>query len=516
MAALQDTLDHTPVELNFGTSGLRGLVEEMTALECYINTRGFIAFLKTQEALDTQTPIYIGGDLRSSTPGIMVSVHQAIQDEGCTSVNLGTLPAPALAYYALSKQSPGIMVTGSHIPADRNGIKFNKAGGEVLKADEPGIKAAVAEIRHQVYTSDHESSIFNASGQLKQSPALPPVESAGVDLFLQRYTDVFSPSLLEGRHIVVYQHSSVGRDLLVELLERLGANVSPVGRSETFIPIDTENVTQSDRQYFKKLASDHQDAFAIISADGDADRPFVIDETGSFHRGDTLGVVVAQWLKADFAAVPISASDAVEKYAAKHSLELAYTKIGSPYVIAAMDAALEQGKKRVMGWEVNGGFLLGVAIDVANGRLEALPTRDAFLPILCALAAAIEVNAPLSALFHRLPARFTASGLVDNFPMAASRRIVDYFADDNDTMLEELVEFFSAVDGFGDIIDVNTMDGIRVFFSNGDIAHLRPSGNAPQLRLYSVSDTQARADEMVQIAISEPDGIIRRLERQFS
>jgi len=31
------------------------------------------------------------------------------------------------------------MVTGSHIPADRNGIKFTKRSGEILKSDEPGI-----------------------------------------------------------------------------------------------------------------------------------------------------------------------------------------------------------------------------------------------------------------------------------------------------------------------------------------------------------------------------------------
>ena len=31
------------------------------------------------------------------------------------------------------------MVTGSHIPFDRNGIKINKSVGELLKSDEPGI-----------------------------------------------------------------------------------------------------------------------------------------------------------------------------------------------------------------------------------------------------------------------------------------------------------------------------------------------------------------------------------------
>ena len=41
----------------------------------------------------------------------------------------------------------------------------------------------------------------------------------------------------------------------------------------------------------------------------------------------------------------------------------------------------------------------------------------------------------------------------------------------------------------------------------------RPSGNAPQFRIYAVADTQARADQIVELAVKEPDGILRRLER---
>jgi phosphomannomutase len=60
------------------------------------------------------------------------------------------------------------------------------------------------------------------------------------------------------------------------------------------------------------------------------------------------------------------------------------------------------------------------------------------------------------------------------------------------------------------------LDGVRVYFRNGDIAHIRPSGNAPQLRIYANSDTQARADQIVDYALGEPDGILRQLERAFT
>ena len=45
------------------------------------------------------------------------------------------------------------------------------------------------------------------------------------------------------------------------------------------------------------------------------------------------------------------------------------------------------------------------------------------------------------------------------------------------------------------------------------MAHVRPSGNAPQLRIYAVADTEARADEIVSMALAYPQGILRSLIR---
>jgi len=50
-------------------------------------------------------------------------------------------------------------------------------------------------------------------------------------------------------------------------------------------------------------------------------------------------------------------------------------------------------------------------------------------------------------------------------------------------------------------------------FTNGDVAHVRPSGNADELRIYAVADTQDRADEIAAMGIEEPAGILRRMEK---
>lgn len=509
MNTLLESLSYTPTELGFGTSGLRGLVTDMTDLECYINARGFLKFLTEHDGLAPASIISVGGDLRKSTPRIISAVVRAIQDAGHTPQYCGLLPTPALAYWAQNHDQACIMVTGSHIPDDRNGIKFYKVSGEVLKSDEASIKSSVASIRAELYQS--EPTAFNPDGSLIVRPDLQDFPSEVAQQYLDRFQSVLSAGLLSGKHVVVYQHSAVGRDLLVQLLESLGAAVTPVDRSETFISIDTENVTPEDRAYFKGLAEKYPDAFAIVSTDGDSDRPFVIDENGEFHRGDVLGYIVAKELGTDFAALPVSSSDAVDTSLNLDNTPWVHTKIGSPYVIEAMQTAIADGSTAPVGWEVNGGFLTGADIIYGEGTLRELPTRDAFLPIVITLAAALKQSVPISRLFANLPQRFTQAGLIDNFPQEDSQKIIAVLANQDETAHKLIRECFTAEDSFGEASTINTTDGIRITFKSGEVAHIRPSGNAPQLRIYSVADSQQRADEIVALGLKE-DGILRKLQ----
>ena len=368
-------------------------------------------------------------------------------------------------------------------------------------------------VRKKAYEEDAEQSIFAADGQLKITRELPAEDTSANEAYATRYQEVFGSTAFSGKRIVFYQHSAVGRDSLAALFTSLGAEVIAEGRTEKFIPIDTENVTPEDQAYFKSLAQKYPDAFAIVSTDGDSDRPFVIDERGMFHRGDVLGAVVADWLGADFAAFPVSASDATEKYLEINGVQWQHTRIGSPYVISVMDEALVAGHKRVVGWETNGGFMLGGDVEINGNTLKALPTRDAFFPIAAALALAIQKGQKVSELFGSLPQRATQAGLIDDFPPEVSRTILERFAHDTPEARTELGQYFTAEYGFGNVVSLNNLDGIRVYFNNGEIAHMRPSGNAPQLRIYSVADTQGRADEIVALAIEEPRGIFRQIEK---
>src|SRR5829696_5671728 len=132
----------TRLSLKFGTSGLRGLVVELNGAPAFAYTRAFAEMLKEDgAAAAANNVVLVGRDLRESSPSISQLCCAALQESWLVPLDCGALPTPALAYHGMRSAIPAIMVTGSHIPEDRNGLKFYRAEGEIDKNDEAGILA---------------------------------------------------------------------------------------------------------------------------------------------------------------------------------------------------------------------------------------------------------------------------------------------------------------------------------------------------------------------------------------
>ena len=460
--------------VQFGTSGARGLVSAMTPNVCYAYAQAFLRTVAT-----SASEVVLGHDLRPSSPALAASCIQAVTESGLNVVFVGALPTPAVAYYASSRKAPAIIVTGSHIPFDRNGIKFYRENGEISKIDEQAMLASGVDV-----PSDW------------QPQPLPRIDAEAWAAYVQRYVSFFGKGALGGMRVALYEHSSVARDLLREVLEALGAEMISLGRADSFVPIDTEAVRSEDvaqaRQWAVKYCFD-----AILSTDGDADRPLIGDEAGNWLRGDVVGILCAQFLGAEVVVTPVSSNTAVEQCGAFR--QVLRTRIGSPYVISGMESAIHQDSPLrgddcplVVGYEANGGFLLG-GDAVRNGvGMTALPTRDAVLPMLALLSMARTRGCKLSELSLGLPKRFTASDRLQNFPTQYSRTLLDRLVAEPAAASELLAP------QSGDVVATDTTDGLRMTFANGDIVHLRPSGNAPELRCYAESESVERATDLCQ------------------
>lgn len=195
--------------------GARGRVVDMTDEVCFAYTAAFIQTLPPGTKR-----VALAIDLRPSSPAKAVCAA-AIVAAGMAVDYCGAIPTPALAYFAQVQGIPGVMVTGSHIPFDRNGIKFYGVAGEITKADEASIAAA---------------TVCLPTGPLTMPLPRP---ARALRPCIWRVISASSPSrCLEGMRLGFYEHSSVARNLLTEQ-QRLG-DVGLLGRTDQFVPIDTK------------------------------------------------------------------------------------------------------------------------------------------------------------------------------------------------------------------------------------------------------------------------------------
>ncbi len=462
------------MSLKFGTSGLRGLSADLKGEATALYVTAFAQTLLESGRARPGDPVFVARDFRDSSPEIAATCFGALARAGFSPVDCGTVPTPALALYAMSRKAAAIMITGSHIPADRNGIKFYRPDGEIDKQDEAAIS-----VRAKALADD--SAALDATPGAGEDAAV-----AVMQLFCARNRAILPEKALSGLRIGVYQHSTVARDLFVEILRSYGAEVLPLGRSESFIPVDTEAVSAETIALLKGWAAEHR-LDAIVSADGDGDRPLVADETGEPLRGDLLGLIAAQFLKARIAVTPVTSNSGLEK---ADGFAVRRTQVGSPFVIAGMNEALAAGETGVMGFEANGGLLTASDFAVHGGTLAALPTRDSLLPVLAVLSQAAAAHKPLSELSgdYRLPV--ADAGRLENFAVEKSAALMAH-------LRESPANLAAFVKPAGTVAQTSDIDGLRVTLTDGRIIHLRPSGNAPEMRCYVEAQTPGAAKALL-------------------
>jgi phosphomannomutase len=450
--------------LKFGTSGLRGLSVELQGQAARQYVAAFLRHLATSGAAP-QGRVYLGRDFRPSSPAILDDCAAAVVAAGLESVDCGALPTPALALHAIANGGAAIMVTGSHIPADRNGLKFYVPGGEISKADEAGIVAALGGI-------DVPDTVAK------------PVDGAeaATRRYYERFVTVLPEKALAGRRIGVFEHSSVARDLIGQVLRHFGAETISLGRIDGFVPVDTEAFSDA---VFEPVPGwiGRFELDALVSADGDGDRPLLVDERGQFIRGDVLGLLTARHLGADCVVTPVTSNSAIEDLGAFAQVQR--TRVGSPYVVEAMQAA----SGAVIGFEANGGTFVGQGVSANGQTLAPLVTRDAILPILCALGESVRHGKPLSSIVADLPLKHAVANRLQDISSERSAAFLD--------RLRSIEGYATQTFGSLGISRRADIDGLQFWTGAGDMVHFRASGNAPELRCYVEASTADKARDLL-------------------
>lgn len=469
--------------ISFGTSGLRGPAEGFSPRRVDAYVGAFLARIGT----GGERTVLIGADLRASSPRIAALCVAVAGRAGFNPVYAGTVPTPALAAYAMARNWPGVMVTGSHIPESHNGLKFYRRDGELLKEDEEPVQREAARRLLE-------------NGELEPT-RLPDAEPAVAAQYVARYRNAFPPDALTGLRIGVDLHSAVGRDLLAEILTALGAQCFVFRRMERFIAVDTEALAPDDIVRAKEQISRHG-LDAVVSTDGDGDRPLVIDETGRQINGDILGALTARLLAVDSVVTPLTSTTAIEQSGWFNHMER--TRIGSPYVVSAMREMRQD--RTIAGFEANGGFLLQTPAPIGEQVLAALPTRDAVLPILAVLFSARREGMPLSSLAALLPPRFMSADRLKDVAPDTGKAFLSAVLASSGTRA-------SIHPALAEPAGIDTRDGVRMTLSGGEVIHFRQSGNAPEMRCYIETGDVDTTESLLSSVLAGMRRVIAQEER---
>ncbi len=217
----------------------------------------------------------IGYDGRHSSPELADALARGVMATGCDVIHVGAVPTPVLYFATQELQTgSGVMVTGSHNPANYNGLKI-MLGGETLSGD------AIQKLYQRTQTADF------ASGQGGQSSE--DVRRAYLDRIVG---DIAVAAPLK---VVVDAGNGIAGELAPMLVEELGCEVVPL-YCEVDGDFPNHHPDPGKPENLVDLIARVKEEKADIGLafDGDGDRLGVVSNTGKIIWPDRLLMLFAR------------------------------------------------------------------------------------------------------------------------------------------------------------------------------------------------------------------------------
>ena len=433
----------------FGTSGIRGPAKDLfTDQFCFDVGRAFGKFLKKY---NQKGKVAIGMDPRESSPRIKKAFILGLQTGGYKVSDQGISPVPAINYILIADQSlaGSAMITGSHIRADFNGIKFFVFKEEILKKHEREIE--------KIHKNIKRKALF------KPKKIALKEENRAIRFYRNMLLNLAEPPYPKWK-VIVDCGNGCQLKAIPGVLKKLGLEVETINtdlQPKKFIPRDTETegAVKDLQQKIKKGGADFGIAF-----DMDGDRVIFVDENGRFIPGDYTGALIAKHSNSPVIVTPINTSQVIEKIGKK----VIRTKVGSPYVVEAM-----KRNGATFGFEANGGGF----------SAEIMMSRDAGSTAIKILNLLKQSKKTLGELINTLPQFFLYRTKV-TCPIKL-----------NPTILRKAKKKFKG-------IKVEEIDGLKIWLDNSAWILFRPSSNAPEFRVFAEAEIAERAKNLGQEGIN--------------
>jgi phosphomannomutase/phosphoglucomutase len=264
-------VDLVPAHI-FRAYDIRGIADtELGDANVELIGRGIAAMAAEQG----QESFLVACDGRNTSPRIKNALVKALLSSGADVMDIGSVPTPLLyfATHTLDCRS-GIMVTGSHNPAEYNGLKIVIDGNAVAGDEIEALRKIVESER-----------FIEGAGRLAKKDILEDyVETVVTDM-----------AIAVPLKIVVDAGNGIGGVVVPLLMEELGCDLVPM-----YCDVDGDfpnhHPDPSDENNLKDLAAEvvAQGADFGVALDGDADRLCVVNSNGDIIRNDKLLTIFAK------------------------------------------------------------------------------------------------------------------------------------------------------------------------------------------------------------------------------
>jgi phosphomannomutase len=424
----------------FKAYDVRGIYgRDMDGDTAYLIGRGFarvLADLAGKQPADLR--LGLGRDMRIQAPEMAGRLRDGMVDEGVSVLDAGMVGTEMLYFLVGSRDlDGGAMVTASHNPKAYTGVKLVREGALALSGD-TGITA----IR----------DVLKAG--LPDPPGGGSVE--GVDIFpdfRERALSVIDASAIGGLRVVVDGGNGMAGHMVGPILDELDIDlVSTYWEPNGEFPDHEPNPLLPENRQFIIDRVRAEGADLGIAWDGDADRCFFIDETGTFVDGDFLTALLARRVleKEPGAAIlyDVRASRAVPDTVRDASGTAHINRVGHAFFKQAM-----REKHGAFGGEVSGHYYFRDFYNADSGTLPALLVLEMLSVEEGSMAERVD----------EYRSRYFISGEI-NSEVA-----------DQEGKMKEIAELHSGA-------EVSWLDGVSVDYPDWHF-NVRPSNTEPLLRL---------------------------------
>ena len=423
---------------------------EITADFCFATGVAFARFLQQEREPGT---VVIGEDMRPSSPVFADAFSAGVTSQGLEVIRIG-LASTDMLYFAAGKLNfPGAMFTASHNPAEYNGIKLCLSGARPI-----GKESGLLTIER--FVNDGSPIDFRSVGNESNRDMLAE--------YVDHLLTLVDLSEIRPLKIVVDAGNGMAGHTAPAVFARLNCEVIPMyyELDGTFPNHEANPIDPKNLKDLQKAVKKHK-ADIGLAFDGDADRCFLVDESGELVNPSTLTALIAarELAKNPGASIiyNLISSRAVVEIVEESGGKAIRSRVGHSYIKKLM---ADTGA--VFGGEHSGHFYFKDFWRADSGMLAALH----------AIAALGEVSAPLSKILKPY-CRYVASGEINSEVLDAQ------------SSMNEISEKYGESAGN----EIDHLDGLTV---NGDTwwFNVRASNTEPLLRLNVEAKTEARMEKI--------------------